>query len=41
LQFAHEVEDSRAVAIVIFLTRIETQANVVVAPDAHGIDFLK
>jgi hypothetical protein len=34
-------KDGGAVTLAHFFTRIETQANVVVAPDAHGLDFLE
>jgi hypothetical protein len=41
LKAAHEGEDGGAVTLTHFFIGVEAQANVVVAPDAHGLDLPK
>jgi len=41
LQATHEANDSGAVTLAYLFTGIETQANVVVAPDAHSLNLPK
>src|SRR5947208_12572401 len=41
LEEAHEGEDGGTVALARLLIGVEAQADVVVAPDAHGPDLLK
>jgi hypothetical protein len=41
LQPAHEVKDGSAVTLTHFFIGVEAQANVVVAPDAHGLNLLE